>query len=116
MARITVEDCLDKVDNRFELVMVSSKRARQIQTGGKDPLVSADKDKPTVIALREIAEGHINAEILVTKPRIEIDESAMEAEVTALAEAEAAINEGAAEIIIPEPPQENSGSDSATEK
>ena len=116
MARITVEDCLDKVDNRFELVMVSSKRARQIQTGGKDPMVSADKDKPTVIALREIAEGHINAEILVAKPRVEINESAMEAEVTALAEAEAAINEGAAEIIIPEPPQENSGSDSATEK
>jgi len=52
MARITVEDCLDNVDNRFELVMVSSKRARQIQTGGKDPMVAADNDKPTVIALR----------------------------------------------------------------
>ena len=59
MARITVEDCLDKVDNRFELVMVSSKRARQIQTGGKDPMVSVDNDKPTVIALREIADGHV---------------------------------------------------------
>ena len=58
MARITVEDCLDNVDNRFELVMVSSKRARQIQTGGKDPMVAADNDKPTVIALREIAERH----------------------------------------------------------
>ena len=58
MARITVEDCLDNVENRFELVMVSSKRARQIQTGGKDPMVAADNDKPTVIALREIAEGH----------------------------------------------------------
>jgi DNA-directed RNA polymerase subunit omega len=115
MARITVEDCLDNVDNRFELVMVSSKRARQIQTGGKDPMVSADKDKPTVIALREIAEGHINAEILVSKPRAEIDESAMEAEVTALAEAEAAINDGAADIIIPEPSQENSAPESATE-
>ena len=115
MARITVEDCLDKVDNRFELVMVSSKRARQIQTGGKDPMVSIDKDKPTVIALREIAEGHVNAEILVTKPRVEIDESAMEAEVTALAEAEAAINEGAAEIVIPDSSQENNETDSVVE-
>ena len=115
MARITVEDCLDKVDNRFELVMVSSKRARQIQTGGKDPMVSIDKDKPTVIALREIAEGHVNADILVTKPRVEIDESAMEAEVTALAEAEAAINEGAAEIVIPDASQENNETDSVVE-
>jgi DNA-directed RNA polymerase subunit omega len=56
MARITVEDCLENVDNRFELVMVSSKRSRQIQTGGKDPLVPLDNDKPTVLALREIAE------------------------------------------------------------
>ena len=115
MARITVEDCLDKVDNRFELVMVSSKRARQIQPGGKDPMVSIDKDKPTVIALREIAEGHVNADILVTKPRVEIDESAMEAEVTALAEAEAAINEGAAEIVIPDSSQENNETDSVVE-
>lgn len=115
MARITVEDCLDKVDNRFELVMVSSKRARQIQTGGKDPMVSIDKDKPTVIALREIAEGHVNADILVTKPRVEIDESAMEAEVTALAEAEAALNEGAAEIVIPGSSQENNETDSVVE-
>ncbi len=56
MARITVEDCLDKVENRFELVMVSSKRARAIATGGQEPLVSEDSDKPTVIALREIAD------------------------------------------------------------
>ena len=65
--------------------------------------------------MREIAEGHVNAEILVTKPRVEIDESAMEAEVTALAEAEAAINDSAAEVVIPEPSQENISSDSATE-
>jgi DNA-directed RNA polymerase subunit omega len=74
MARITVEDCLDKVDNRFELVMVSSKRARQIQTGGKDPMVSEDKDKPTVIALREIAEGHVTNAILIEKPSVELEE------------------------------------------
>ena len=74
MARITVEDCLDKVDNRFELVMVSSKRARQIQTGGKDPMVSEDKDKPTVIALREIADGHVTNAILIEKPSVELEE------------------------------------------
>ena len=60
MARITVEDCLDKVENRFELVMVASKRARQIAVGGKDPLVPEEGDKPTVLALREIAEGRID--------------------------------------------------------
>ncbi len=68
MARITVEDCLDKVDNRFELVMVASKRARAIATGGKSPLVSEDSDKPTVIALREIADELITpAEIMRPK-------------------------------------------------
>ena len=60
MARITVEDCLDHVDNRFELVMVASKRARQIATQGKDPLVEVGDDKPAVIALREIEKGLIN--------------------------------------------------------
>ena len=64
MARVTVEDCLENVENRFELVMVSSKRARQLATEGKDPLVAIENDKPTVLALREIAEGHINASIL----------------------------------------------------
>lgn len=68
MARITVEDCLDKVDNRFQLVMISSKRARQIQTGGKDPLVPEDNDKPTVIALREVADGLVDSSILVARP------------------------------------------------
>ena len=64
MARVTVEDCLEHVDNRFELVMVSSKRARQLATGGKDPLVPIENDKPTVLALREIAGGFIDASIL----------------------------------------------------
>ena len=59
MARITVEDCLEHVDNRFELVLLASKRARQISRG-KDPLVPLENDKPTVVALREIAEGKIN--------------------------------------------------------
>lgn len=73
MARITVEDCLDKVDNRFELVMVSSKRARQLQIEGKDPMVPVDNDKPTVIALREIADGLVDADILIEKPSVEVD-------------------------------------------
>jgi DNA-directed RNA polymerase subunit omega len=64
MARITVEDCLENVENRFELVMIASRRARQLQTGGKDPLVPQDNDKPTVVALREIAAGFINKSIL----------------------------------------------------
>tara|TARA_B100000809_G_scaffold202939_1_gene203880 strand:+ start:171 stop:497 length:327 start_codon:yes stop_codon:yes gene_type:complete len=67
MARITVEDCLNHVDNRFELVLVGSKRARQLAVGGKEPLVPAENDKPTVIALREIEEGLIDASILTQK-------------------------------------------------
>jgi DNA-directed RNA polymerase subunit omega len=63
MARLTVEDCLDYVDNRFELVLIASRRARQLAMGA-DPLVPLDNDKPTVLALREIAENLINDEIL----------------------------------------------------
>ena len=61
MARITVEDCLEKIDNRFELVLTATKRARQISHGA-EPLVEEENDKPTVIALREIADGLIDAE------------------------------------------------------
>ncbi len=71
MARITVEDCLDHVDNRFELVIVGSKRARQIAVGGKEPLVPEENDKPTVIALREIEEGLIDASILNQKEEVD---------------------------------------------
>ena len=67
MARVTVEDCLEHVSNRFELVMVASKRARDIAVRGKDPLVDWENDKPTVVALREIAEGKITADILSQK-------------------------------------------------
>ncbi|MDJ0916298.1 MAG: DNA-directed RNA polymerase subunit omega [Woeseiaceae bacterium] len=63
MARITVEDCLDNISNIFEMVLVASKRARRIAHGA-DPLVELENDKPTVIALREIAEGHITPSIL----------------------------------------------------
>lgn len=57
MARVTVEDCLENVENRFELVMVATKRARQLANQGKEPLVDWENDKPTVVALREIAAG-----------------------------------------------------------
>jgi DNA-directed RNA polymerase subunit omega len=63
MARITVEDCLDNVENRFQLVLVAAKRTRQLMLGA-DPLVPEDRDKPTVIALREIAEGMVTNSIL----------------------------------------------------
>jgi len=59
MARITVEDCLNRIDNRFEMVLTATKRARQIAHGA-DPLVEEENDKPTVIALREIAEGLVD--------------------------------------------------------
>ena len=61
MARITVEDCLDNVDNRFDLVLLASRRARQLGNG-VDPLVPWDIDQPTVVALRVIAEGLISEE------------------------------------------------------
>ncbi|ARB91904.1 MULTISPECIES: DNA-directed RNA polymerase subunit omega [Legionella] len=64
MARVTVEDCLEHVANRFELVMVATKRARQIAVRGDQPMVEWENDKPTVVALREIAEGLITPEIL----------------------------------------------------
>ncbi len=73
MARVTVEDCLENVSNRFELVMVASKRARQMATGGKDPMVEEESDKPTVIALREIAEGLITPDILAREDEIEAE-------------------------------------------
>lgn len=64
MARVTVEDAVDKIGNRFDLVLIASRRARQIATGGKDPLVEEENDKPTVIALREIEEGLITTEVM----------------------------------------------------
>ena len=71
MARVTVEDCLDNVDNRFELVMLATKRARQLATGGKEPKVAEENDKPTVIALREIASGLIDYNVIAEEELIE---------------------------------------------
>ncbi len=64
MARITVEDCLQYVDNRFELVLLATKRARQLSFGTVEPLVPWEHDKPTVVALREIATGQISEEFI----------------------------------------------------
>lgn len=62
MARVTVEDCLKVIPNRFELTLVAAKRARDIATGGKEALIDWENDKPTVVALREIAAGHTTFE------------------------------------------------------
>ncbi len=67
MARVTVEDCLENVDNRFQLVQVATKRARQLATGGADAMLEWENDKPTVMALREIADGLVDRTILDAK-------------------------------------------------
>ncbi|OHZ03628.1 MULTISPECIES: DNA-directed RNA polymerase subunit omega [Salinicola] len=64
MARVTVEDCLEHIENRFKLVMISSQRARQLARGSRDALLPWENDKPTVMALREIATGQIGDSIL----------------------------------------------------
>jgi len=70
MARVTVEDCLEHVENRFQLVLVAAKRARQL-AHGETPLVDWDNDKAPVVALREIADGFVDMTILSTgKPRV----------------------------------------------
>ncbi|ECR5875400.1 DNA-directed RNA polymerase subunit omega [Klebsiella aerogenes] len=88
MARVTVQDAVEKIGNRFDLVLVAARRARQMQIGGKDPLVPEENDKTTVIALREIEEGLINNQILDVRERQEQQEQeAAELQaVTAIAE------------------------------
>jgi DNA-directed RNA polymerase subunit omega len=66
MARITVEDCLEKIPNMFQLVLVAAKRARQLANGAH-PMVDWENDKATVVALREIADGYVNEEILTQR-------------------------------------------------
>ncbi|ELT9563391.1 DNA-directed RNA polymerase subunit omega [Escherichia coli] len=88
MARVTVQDAVEKIGNRFDLVLVAARRARQMQVGGKDPLVPEENDKTTVIALREIEKGLINNQILDVRERQEQQEQeAAELQaVTAIAE------------------------------
>jgi DNA-directed RNA polymerase subunit omega len=92
MARITVEDCLENVDNRFELVLVAARRTRQLQLG-HDPLVPEDRDKHTVIALREIAEGLVTSDIL---KEVEVDTRQELEEVFAPGQGEASETSGEA--------------------
>ncbi|MGH8658579.1 MAG: DNA-directed RNA polymerase subunit omega [Gammaproteobacteria bacterium] len=73
MARVTVEDCLNHAENRFDLVMLAAKRARQISLGSR-PLVDEENDKPTVLALREIADGlidHVMVDAIALKEQAE---------------------------------------------
>ncbi|MFT4924366.1 MAG: DNA-directed RNA polymerase subunit omega [Phenylobacterium sp.] len=64
MARVTVEDAVLKVGNRFDLILVAARRARQLATGGREALVERENDKPTVIALREIEAGLVTMETM----------------------------------------------------
>lgn len=113
MARVTVEDCLSNVDNRFQLVLVATKRARQISLGST-ALVDEENDKPTVIALREIAEGLVTRDILndpieeeilefVTEEEEETSEPAELDALTAVLQAELASVSDAGTSGEPEP-------------
>jgi DNA-directed RNA polymerase subunit omega len=97
MARVTVEDCLENVDNRFQLVLVAAKRARQLASG-VTPFLDWENDKPTIVALREIAAGKIGPSILEEQPKPELN---LEEEL-AKAEEEAAAMKAAAEILAEE--------------
>jgi DNA-directed RNA polymerase subunit omega len=91
MARVTVEDCLHYVDNRFQLVLVAAKRARQLASGA-EPCVPRENDKPTVIALREIAGGFVTNAILDEEPM----QAGLEADEDSAEQAQAAPEFGAA--------------------
>ncbi len=69
MARVTVEDAVDKIGNRFDLILVAARRARQLSVEGKEPMVELENDKPTVVALREIEQGFITSKILDAQER-----------------------------------------------
>jgi len=114
MARVTVEDCLDKVDTRFQLVLVSAKRARQLSNGAEANL-DWENDKPTVMALREIAEGFIDASILdedlkkeqSVEDIFEITEARMQEVVAELSQAlPTATSDEDKKPEVPKPPEE----------
>ena len=92
MARVTVEDAVEQVGNRFDLILVAARRARQLATGGRDALVEEENDKPTVIALREIEAG------LVTNETMDAEEQEMQQE------NEAAEFDAVAAIVGDQPP------------
>jgi len=113
MARITVTDCLDHVDNRFQLVLVATKRARQLILGA-EPMVEPDNDKPTVIALREIAEGLVGPSILeeeVTLPGLEFDDDGEMIEMD-----DAAVEEAIRQAMLEGSDDDQTGADSEVEE
>ncbi len=93
MARITVEDCLEVVDNRFELVLMATKRARQLANGA-DPLVDTTNDKPTVLALREIAGRKISQGLIDEVDRLAREKAEREALEWAAAEVDDDLSKG----------------------
>jgi len=93
MARITVEDCLEVVDNRFELVLMATKRARQLSKGA-DPVIRPDNDKPTVLALREIADRRIDQATIDEIERAERERAEREALEWAAAEVDDDLSKG----------------------
>ncbi|MDR3387341.1 MAG: DNA-directed RNA polymerase subunit omega [Rudaea sp.] len=93
MARITVEDCLAVVDNRFELVLMATKRARQLANGA-DPLVDAANDKPTVLALREIAGRKVTSALIAEVEKQEREKAEREALEWAAAEVDEDLSKG----------------------
>lgn len=103
MARVTVEDCLGTIDNRFELVLAASRRARQV-AHGSEPFVDWENDKPTVVALREIADGYVNSDILNVEAEAAealgaLDEAAEAAEAAEDTDAEAPAAEAEPEAV-----------------
>jgi len=88
MARVTVEDCMDYVDNRFDLVLLATKRARQL-SHGVEPLLPWENDKPTVMALREIAAGlvsHRDVDDRAAEEEVVVDEALLNLDVTPMAD------------------------------
>ena len=71
MARVTVQDAVEKIGNRFDLILVAARRARQLAVEGKEPMVDIENDKPTVVALREIEKGFITNSVLDEQERRE---------------------------------------------
>ena len=109
MARITVEDCLENVDNRFNLVLIAAKRARQLSEGHQSEL-DTENDKNTVLALREIAAGLVNSDILIDEPETEETADDLflsdENETVANSETDEGIATNADSIIKETPPTE----------
>ena len=80
MARITVEDCLEKVESRFDLVLKAADRARDLISTSAEPLVETENDKPTIIALREIADGVLDEDYVPPSDDDDTDEVSLENE------------------------------------